>query len=398
MAESAPTPPLGKLPDVGTTIFTVMSRRAAELGAVNLGQGFPDYEVDPLLIRCIHEAMLAGANQYAPMPGVAALREAIARKLQRFHAIAVDAETDITVTLGATEAIYSAVQALVGAGDEAVVFDPSYDSYDPAIRLAGARCVHVPLDPPHFRPDWDRVRAALTPRTRLVIINSPHNPACSCLDNADLDALADLLRGRDARVIADEVYEHMVFDGRRHASVLDHPELRERSVAVYSFGKTLHATGLRVGYAVSPAPLTAELRKVHQFNTFTIATAAQTGIAAYLQHRPECGSDLPAFFQARRDFLLQRLRGSGWESPPAAGSFFQLIDYSAFSDEGDVRMAERLLTEAGVATIPLSVFYREPPRLHWLRLCIAKREATLAEGAARLRRWADGARPPGGGR
>jgi methionine aminotransferase len=384
--------PFSKLPEVGTTIFTVMSRRAAELGAINLGQGFPDYDVDPLLIRCIHEAMLGGANQYAPMTGVPALREAIARKLQRLHGIAVDAEHDITVTVGATEAIYSAVQALVGPGDEAMVFDPSYDSYDPAIRLAGGHCVHLPLLPPHFRPDWERVRAALTPRTRLVIINSPHNPACSCLDAADLDALAELLRGRDCSVISDEVYEHMVYDGRAHASVLGHAELRERSVAVYSFGKTLHATGLRVGYAVAPAPLTAELRKVHQFNSFTIATASQVGIAEYLRQRPDCGAELPAFLQSRRDFLLARLQGSGWEAPPAAGSFFQLIDYRAFSADTDVLMAERLLTEAGVASIPLSVFYQRPPPLHYLRLCFAKRETTLAEGAARLRRWAEGAR------
>jgi len=362
---------------------------------VNLGQGFPDYDVDPLLIRCIHEAMLGGANQYAPMPGVLALREAIARKIQRFRAITVDPESEITVTLGATEAIYSAVQALVGPGDEVVVFDPAYDSYDPAIRLAGARCVHVPLMPPAFRPDWDRVRAAINERTRLVIINSPHNPACSCLDAADLDALAQLLRGRDCRVISDEVYEHMVFDGREHVSVLGHPELRERSVAVYSFGKTLHATGLRVGYAVAPAALTVELRKVHQFNTFTIATASQVGIAEYLRQRPECGADLPSFFQSQRDHLLAQLQGTGLETFPAAGSFFQLIDYRAFSNEPDVSMAERLLTEAGVATIPLSVFYQSPPPLHYLRLCFAKRETTLQEGAARLRRWVEGARMAG---
>jgi methionine aminotransferase len=222
-------------------------------------------------------------------------------------------------------------------------------------------------------------------------MNSPHNPACSCLDAADLDTLAELLRGRDCRVIADEVYEHMVFDGRTHASVLGHAELRERSVAVYSFGKTLHATGLRVGYAIAPAALTSELRKVHQFNCFSVSNALQVGIASYLGLRPDCGTDLPTFFQARRDFLLARLQGSGWEASPAAGSFFQLIDYRAFSAAADVVMAERLLTEAGVATIPLSVFYQQPPPLHYLRLCFAKREATLEEGAARLRRWAAGA-------
>jgi len=383
-----------KLPDVGTTIFTVISQRAAELGAVNLGQGFPDYDVDPLLIECIHQAMLDGANQYAPMTGVAALREAIARKIQRFRGVRFDPVTEITVTLGATEAIFSAIQALAGPGDEVLVFDPAYDSYDPAVRLAGARCVHVPLMPPLFKPDWDRVRDVLNERTRLIIINSPHNPACSCLDADDLATLAELLRVRDCRVIADEVYEHMVFDGRRHASVLEHAELRQRSVAVYSFGKTLHATGLRVGYAVAPEALSAELRKVHQFNTFSIAHAAQLGIARYLDRRPDCGADLPAFFQSRRDFLLAQLQGSGLEASPAAGSFFQLIDYRALSGEADTTMAERLLTEAGVATIPLSVFYQSPPPLHYLRLCFAKRESTLLEGAARLRRWAEGAHVP----
>ena len=381
-----------KLPDIGTTIFTVMSQRAAELGAVNLGQGFPDYDVDPLLTRCIHEALLAGAQQYAPMPGLPALRAIIGERLARRHGLRIDPEHGITVTLGATEAIFSAIQALVGAGDEAIVFDPSYDSYDPAVRLAGAHCVHVPLAPPHFRPDWDQVRAALTPRTRLVVINSPHNPTCTCLTGADLDALAALLRDRDCAVIADEVYEHMVFDGRAHASVLAHAELRERSVAVYSFGKTLHATGLRVGYAVAPPALTAELRKVHQFNTFTIATSLQAGVAGYLRQRPDTGADLPAFFQQRRDFLLEQLRDSGWRLPPAAGSFFQLADYAALADESDVALAGRLLTEAGVASIPPSVFYQTPPRLTYLRLCFAKRAATLAEGAARLRRWAAGQR------
>jgi len=285
-----------KLPDVGTTVFAVMSRRAAETGAVNLGQGFPDYPVDPRLTALVHEAMQQGHNQYAPTTGVPLLRERIAAKLLRHHGVRIDAEAEITVTLGATEAIFSSIQALCGPGDEVIVFDPAYDSYDPAVRLAGARCVHVPLDPPHFRPDWDRVRRAVNDRTRLVIINSPQNPACSCLSTADLDALAALLRDRDCAVLSDEVYEHLVYDGARHASVLAHAELRERSVAVFSFGKTLHATGLRVGYAVAPPPLTTLLRKVHQFNTFTIATAFQWAIAASFlsvaRRRGFCGDHL----------------------------------------------------------------------------------------------------------
>ena len=391
--------PRSKLPDVGTTIFTVMSRRAAELGAVNLGQGFPDYPIDPQLAACVQAAMLAGHNQYAPMPGNVLLRERIATRIARAPGVAVDPEGEITVTLGATEAIYSGVQALVGAGEEAIVFDPAYDSYDPAVRLAGGRCVHIPLAPPAFRIDWERVRAALTPRTRLVIINSPQNPACTCLDGADLDALATLLRGRETWVLSDEVYQHVVFDGRRHASVLAHPELRARSIAVYSFGKTLHATGLRIGYAVAPPALTAELRKVHQFNTFSIASALQQGIADYLADRPDWGAELPAFFVVRRDRLRAALAGAGLTLPPAQGTYFQLLDYGALSGEGDVAFAERLLTEAGVASIPLSPFYREPlASLRCLRLCFAKRDATLDEGARRIKAWAlrGGGAAPGG--
>jgi methionine aminotransferase len=382
----------GKLPEVGTTVFTVMSRRAAETGAVNLGQGFPDYPIDGRLTELVQQAMAAGHNQYAPMPGVPALLEQIAVKLRRVYGITVDPGSEITVTLGATEALFSAIQALAGAGDEVLVFDPSYDSYDPAARLASAHCVHIPMAPPRFRPDWERVRAALNARTRLVIINSPQNPACSCLDAGDLDELAALLRGRDCLVLSDEVYEHMVYDGARHASVLAHAELRERSVAVFSFGKTLHATGLRIGYAVAPAALTTELRKVHQYNTFTIATCLQHAIAGYLRERPDTGADLPGFFQAKRDRFAALLDGTGLRLPRSAGSYFQLADYSGLDARGDTELAAALIDEAGVATIPLSVFYREPPPMKLLRLCFAKREETLAEGASRLRQWAQARR------
>jgi methionine aminotransferase len=378
-----------KLPDVGTTIFTVMSRRAAETGAVNVGQGFPDYPIDDVLATCVGDAIAAGFNQYAPMAGDVELRAAIAAKIRAAGSRAVDPETEITVSCGGTESIYSAIQAVVSAGDEAIVFDPAYDAYDPAIRLAGGRCIHIPLQPPQFRYDWDRVRAAITPRTRLIIVNNPHNPACTVATAGDLDELAKITRDRPIAVLADEVYEHVQYDGGVHRSVIDHPELRERSFAVYSFGKTLHITGWRVGYCVAPPVLTRELRKVHQFNTFSIAAPLQAAIRLYLQRRPDAWREVAAFFGAKRDLLLSRLGGSGLSLPPAQGSYFQLADFSrlggGLGSLTDVEFAERLIEEAGVAVIPLSPFYREPPRgMHIVRLCVAKRDETLTEAAARI--------------
>jgi methionine transaminase len=377
-----------KLPDVGTTIFTLMSRRARELEALNLGQGFPDYDIDPELTAHVAAAMRAGHNQYAPMEGLLALREHIAAKLAASYGVSPDPETEITVTQGATEAIYSAIQAAAGAGDEVIAFDPAYDSYEPAVRLAGARCVRLPLSPPGFRYDWERVRAAVNARTRLVLFNSPHNPACTVATSTDLDELAAAIGGRDILVLADEVYEHVVFDGGRHHSVLCHPQLAPRSFAVFSFGKTLHATGLRVGYCVAPPALTAELRKVHQFNTFSIAHPLQQAIAAYLGARPDCGQELAGFFQAKRDRLRAALAPSGFRLPPAQGTYFQLLDFSELAPDDDLQFAERLLTQAGVASIPLSPFYAARTPLSVLRLCIAKRDATLDAAAARLNAFA----------
>ena len=377
-----------KLPDIGTTVFTVISRRAAETGAVNVGQGFPDYPVDPVLADCVTAAMAEGWNQYAPGDGLPALREAIAAKLVESQGVVVDPAAEVTITCGGTEGLFSAIQALVGPGDEVVVFDPAYDAYEPAVRLAGGRCLRLPLEPPGFRIDWDRFRALTGPRTRLVVINTPHNPACVLHGAADIDALAASIRGLDCRVLSDEVYEHVAFDGRRHHSVLAHPELRRRTLAVFSFGKTLHATGWRVGYCVGPAELTRELRKVHQFNTFTIATPMQQGIARYLAARPGCWRDLSAFFQRKRDLFCDSLRGSGFEPVPSQGTYFQLVDYAAVASEPDVAMCERLIDEAGVATIPLSPFYAAPPRLTLLRVCLAKQDGTLREAATRLARFA----------
>ncbi|MFO1428137.1 MAG: methionine aminotransferase [Steroidobacteraceae bacterium] len=382
-----------KLPDIGTTIFTVISRRAQELGALNIGQGFPDFAPDPALQQLVTEAMAAGRHQYAPGDGLPELRAAIAAKLQSCYAIAVDPLEEITVTCGGTEALFSTIMAAVGPGDEVIAFDPAYDSYEPAVRLAGGRCLRLPLSPPHFRIDWERVRSAFTPRTRLVILNNPQNPACVVHGRADLDELAALLRGRDCCVLADEVYEHVVFDGGRHASVLTHPELRERSFAAFSFGKTLHATGWRVGYCVAAPALMREFRKVHQFNTFTITTPLQVAIARYLERSPQSWQDLGAFFQRKRDRLLAGVAGSGFEPLVSQGTYFQLLDYGPLAaragiGEGDVAFAERLLRDGGIAAIPLSPFYREPTRLTLLRFCFAKRDETLDAAAAGLRAFA----------
>jgi methionine aminotransferase len=318
------------------------------------------------------------------MEGAIELREQISGKLNTCYQQQFDPTEEITVTCGATEALYDAIQAVAGAGDEVIIFDPAYDAYEPAVRLAGARCVRIALSPPAFRFDWDEVRRALSARTRLIIINSPQNPSCTVATRDDLDALAACIRDRPITILADEVYEHVLFDGRQHASVLAHPELRERSYAVFSFGKTLHATGWRVGYCVAPATMTRELRKVHQFNTFSIAAPLQHAIARYLSCYPDAWHGLSAFFEAKRDLLSGLLRGSGLEPVPAAGTYFQLIDYGAFSKESDIGFAERLIREAKIATIPLSPFYANPPPLTLLRLCIAKQDATLRAAAERL--------------
>jgi methionine transaminase len=376
-----------KLPDVGTTIFTVVTQRAQELGAINLAQGFPDYDIAPELCDLLDKHVRAGRNQYAPMMGVPELRQEIARKLERTQLVSVEPDREVTVTVGGTEALFSAVSATVGPGDEAIVFDPAYDSYDPAVRLAGAKCVHVPMDLPAFDMPWERLKASLSPRTRLVILNNPHNPACRVLERSDLDRLAELLRGTRALVLSDEVYEHIVLDGRKHVSVLSHPELRERSFAVFSFGKTFHATGWRLGYCVAPPTLTTEFRKAHQFNTFSVFTPAQYAIAEYLRTYPERLTELPEFFTRKRDLFCGLIAGSGLRWTPAQGTYFQLVDFAGLSDADDMSFSDTLLREAGVASIPLAPFYQDPPKLSVVRFCFAKRDETLRQGAERLKRW-----------
>jgi methionine aminotransferase len=376
-----------KLPKVGTTIFTVMSQLAMEHQAVNLGQGFPDFDVPDFLVAALDRAMRAGRNQYAPMAGIPALRQAIAAKTQRCYGREVDADAEVTVTSGASEAIFDAVLAVVRPGEEVVVLDPCYDCYEPAIDLAGARAVHVPLDPADFSVDWDRVRAAVTPKTRLVMINSPHNPSGAMLTAADLDTLAEILRGTDTLLLSDEVYEHIVFDGRRHESVLRHPELAMRAFVVSSFGKTYHCTGWKVGYCIAPAPLTAELRKVHQYNSFCTFTPAQFAFAEMIEAHPEHYEGLGAFYQSKRDHFAAQLAQTRLRALPVPGGYFQLVDYSAVSDLPDAEFCRWLTVERGVAAIPLSPFYETPPPAQRLaRLCFAKSEATLDAAIARLAR------------
>jgi methionine transaminase len=370
-----------KLPDVGTTIFTVMSDLARECGALNLSQGFPDFPVpEGLLARVIHH-LEAGHNQYAPMAGVPALREAIARKTLALYGQRLDPESEVTVTSGATEALFSAIEALVGPGDEVLCFDPAFDSYDPAIRLAGARAVHLPLIPPTFHVDWDRVRDALTPRTRLIILNTPHNPTGAVLSAADLAALASLVRDSRIWLLGDEVYEHIIFDGRRHESLLRYPELAGRSLVVSSCGKTYHATGWKIGYCVGPAPLMREFRKVHQFVQFCVATPLQWALADFLASDPEHYLGLPAFYEEKRDRFCASLANSRFRLTPSAGTYFQMLDYGAISDEPDTEYARRLTREAGIASIPVSVFCQAPMTARLLRFCFAKDQATLERAA-----------------
>jgi methionine aminotransferase len=376
-----------KLPKVGTTVFTVMSQLAVKHGAVNLGQGFPDFETPKRLRDKLEDAMRAGLNQYAPMTGVAALRAQIALKLRALYGREVDPDSDITVTSGATEAIFAAIAAVVRVGDEVVVLDPCYDSYEPSITLVGATAVHVALTVT-FAVDWAKVQAALTRRTRMIIVNSPHNPSGAVFSAADLDALAALVRGRDIYVLSDEVYEHIVFDGATHQSVLRHAELAERSFVVSSFGKTYHCTGWKIGYCVAPRALSTEFRKVHQYLTFSSFGPAQYALADMLEHEPAHHLELPAFYQAKRDEFRALLQGSRLQLLPVAGAYFQLADYSAITrDKRDVEFCEWLVKEKGVAAIPLSVFYDKPAAdQRLIRFCFAKSTETLQKAAERLQR------------
>jgi methionine transaminase len=383
-------PPIdSKLPRVGTTIFTVMSRLAAEHGAINLSQGFPDFDPpDRLVDLAGHHMRKGGAgNQYAPMAGLPSLRQAIADKVAEHYGCTVSPDDAITVTSGGTEALFCAVQATVRAGDEVILLDPAYDSYEPAIGLAGGCAVRVPLQRPGFGVDWQRLADAITPRTRLLIVNFPHNPSGATLDAADLARLAELLRDTGVFVLSDEVYEHMLFDGRSHQSLLRHAELAARSFVVSSFGKTYHATGWKVGYCVAPPALMSEFQKVHQFVQFVVATPLQAAIADFMRSSPEHARELPAFYQRKRDYFAGLLASTRFRFEPAHSTYFQLVDYSAVSDLPDTEFARLLTTQHGVAAIPISVFSadRAARNERMVRFCFAKHEATLDAAAAKLR-------------
>ena len=374
-----------KLANVGTTIFTVMSKLATDVGAINLSQGFPDFDCDPALIDAVTRHMREGRNQYAPMQGVPALRHAISAAYERFHGRRYDPDTEVTVTSGGTEAIFDAVGGVCGSGDEVIVLEPCYDCYVPAIELSGATPVVVSLTLPDYRIDWHALRAAVTPRTRLLIINTPHNPTGAILTGEDIEQLEALVAGTDILIISDEVYEHIIFDGAGHESMARHSTLAERSFIIGSFGKTYHITGWKAGYAVAPAALTAEFRKVHQFVTFSTNTPVQHALADMMS-APEKLRELGPFFQAKRDLFLQLMAPSRFRALPCGGSYFQLLDYSEITDEADADFAVRLTREFGVASIPTSSFLYRSAAPRVLRFCFAKKQETLEAAAERLRR------------
>ena len=380
--------PISKLPHVGTTIFTVMSQLALEHRAVNLGQGFPDFDCDPRLIESMNQAMREGLNQYPPMAGVPELREQVAQKVESLYQRRYDIATEVTITAGATQALQTAITTIVHPGDEVIIFEPVYDSYEPVIRLNGGVPVYARLRFPDYRPDWDEVRALISPRTRAIMINTPHNPTASVWPREDLQALADLLRDTDIVVISDEVYEHMVYDGATHLSAASFPGLAERAFIVSSFGKTYHVTGWKIAYCLAPKELMAEFRKVHQFVVFTVHTPSQHAIARYMQYGTH--NELSAFYQVKRDFFLDRVSASRFTWHRSPGTYFVCASYAhieEFNHYSEQEFARKLIVEAGVASIPMSAFYHGADDHRVVRFCFAKKEETLALAAERLDRF-----------
>ena len=373
-----------KLPETETSIFAVMSGLATKYGAINLSQGFPDFPVSRDLISLVNKYMLADKNQYAPMPGVLELRRAIARKVLKSYGREVDPEMEITVTAGATQALFTAITAFTGEGDEVIIFEPAYDSYAPAVKLNGGVCRHISLSAPDFKIDWELVKATVNYKTKLIIINTPNNPGGFVFTEADMKALEDLTSGTDIVVISDEVYEHIIFDGLIHESALKFNELYQRTLAVYSFGKTFHATGWKTGYVIAPEKLTNEFRKVHQFNVFSVNTPVQYALAEYLQN-PDNYLQLPAFYQAKRDFFVEHLKGSRFKVIPSHGTYFQLLDYSEISGMSEFDFAVWMTKEKGVAAIPVSSFYHDKKNQKILRFAFPKEEETLLKATEILK-------------
>jgi len=376
-------PVTSKLPDIGVSIFAVQTRLANEHKAINLSQGFPDFDCDPALVDAVSRAMQQGHNQYAPMPGVLALREAIAAKVEKLYGPAFDPITEVVVTAGATAGLYATLTTFVKPGDEVVLFEPCYDSYVPVIRLSGGTPVFVSLRYPDYSVNWDEVRRAITPRTRAILVNTPHNPTGTTWTAGDMQQLAAIVDGTDIILIGDEVYEHIIFDGRRHESLLRYPELRSRSVVISSFGKTFHTTGWKVGYCVGPQSLIAEVTRVHQFLTFTVHTPSQIAFAEFVTRDPSA-KELSPFYEKKRDLFLQLTGGARFRPLPCAGTYFQLFDYSAISQQTDKEIAHRLIVEHGVASIPVSAFLYKDTGGPVLRFCFAKKDDTLRAAAERL--------------
>ncbi|CAN5529055.1 pyridoxal phosphate-dependent aminotransferase [soil metagenome] len=372
-----------KLPKAGTTIFTIMSGLANETGAINLSQGFPGFDVAPELIKLYHKALKEGYNQYAPMQGLMALRERISEKMHQAYTTLYDPETEITISAGGTQALYTAIQAIIHEGDEVIVFEPAYDSYVPAIILAGGIPVHIHLKPPGYNIPWEEVRKLVTQRTKMILINTPHNPTGTILTAKDMIQMEKITAGTDIVILSDEVYEHIIFDGYEHQSVARFPKLAERSLIVYSFGKTFHATGWKMGYCVGPANLMKEFRKVHQFMVFSVNTPLQHALATYLKNS-EHYKHLPNFYQEKRDYFQKLLKGSAFKIIPCNGSYFQLLDYSAITTEKDTDYAIRVTKENGVASIPVSVFYNVTVDHKLLRFCFAKENEMLERAAEKL--------------
>ncbi|MCP4296680.1 MAG: pyridoxal phosphate-dependent aminotransferase [Proteobacteria bacterium] len=374
-----------KLPDVGTTIFTVMSQMALEHNAINLSQGFPDFNAPPELLDLVSKFMNEGKNQYSPMTGVPSLREQIKKKVDQLYGCQISGDDEITVTSGATDALFTAITACIHPGDEVIMFDPAYDSYEPAVTLNGGSSIHIPLTEGNYQIDWQRVKDKITHKTRLIIINSPHNPTGSVLAEEDLKTLTELTRDTNIYILSDEVYEHIIFDGVQHQSVLSYPELRSRAFVVSSFGKTYHATGWKIGYCIAPPNLSKEFRKVHQFVSFCSITPNQLALAEYMERRPEHTSELSGFYQKKRDLFCNLLADTNFTFTPAQGTYFQLANYERISSMDDISFSEYLTRKTGVAVIPVSVFYDKSPQTRVIRFCFAKEETTLRQAAEKLR-------------